>query len=199
MSVPVIIRGCVLLLVRTHTRNMCDRFRRKIHRYSNELLNISIKYMIISNIHSRKNLNNRNWLLRTAGRNTCLFSFGRYFVEKLLSSYNSEYQYYIYHIHQINGFSSVINPAGKWDRESSHLQQPEQSFPFSEAKVAWGFDGGSKVKRQSRHGNNLHPHASGSILPMNLASDSPKRKSLRKRKRPPRQPTTKGKNNKGSL
>lgn len=40
--------------------------------------------------------------------------------------------------HQIIGFSSVINPAGKWDnRESSHLLQPEQSFPFSEAKVAW--------------------------------------------------------------
>ena len=58
---------------------------------------------------------------------------------------------------------------------------------------------GSKVRRLCRHGNNLHPHASGSILPMNLASDSPKRKSLRKRKRPPRQPTTKGKNNKGSL
>jgi len=34
---------------------------------------------------------------------------------------------------------------------------------------------------------------------MNLASDSPTQKSLRKRKRPPRQPTTKGKNNKGSL
>lgn len=135
--------------------------------------------------------------VENGGRNTCLFSFGRYFVEKLLSSYNSEYQYYIYHIHQINGFSSVINPAGKWDRESSHLQQPEQSFPFSEAKVAWGFSVGSKVRRLCRHGNNLHPHASGSILPMNLASDSPKRKSLRKRKRPPRQPTTKGKTTRG--
>ena len=77
------------------------------------------------------------------------------------------------------------------------MLQPEQPFPFSEAKVAWGFDGGSKVKRQSRHGNNLHPHASGSILPMNLASDSPTQKSLRKRKRPPRQPTTKGKTTRG--
>ena len=156
--------------------------------------------MIISNIPSQQNLNNRNWLLRTAGRNICLFSFGWYFVEKLLSCYDGEYQYYIYPIHQFNGFSSVINPAGKWDnRESSHLLQPEQPFPFSEAKVAWGFDVGSKVKRLRRHGHNLHPHASGSILPMNLASDSPTQKSLRKRKRPPRQPTTKGKNNKGSL
>lgn len=101
--------------------------------------------------------------------------------------------------HQLIGFSSVINPAGKWDRESSHLLHPEQPFPFSEAKVAWGFDVGSKVKRLRRHGNNLHPHASGSILPMNLASDSPTQKSLRKRERPPRQPKTKGKNNKGSL
>lgn len=99
--------------------------------------------------------------------------------------------------HQIIGFLSIINPAGKWDRESAHLLQPEQPFPFSEAKVAWGFDGGSKVKWQSRHGNNLHPHASGSILPMNLASDSPTQKSLRKRKRPPRQPTTKGKTTRG--
>ena len=57
--------------------------------------------------------------------------------------------------HQIIGFSSVINPAGKWDnRESSHLLQPEQSFPFSEAKVTWGFDVGSKVKRLRRHGKN---------------------------------------------
>lgn len=155
--------------------------------------------MIISNIYSQQNLNNRNWLLRTAGRNTCLFSFGWYFVEKLLNCYNGEYRHYTYPIHQFNGFSSVINPVGKWERESSHLLQPEQPFPFSEAKVAWGFDVGSKVKRQSRHGNNLHPHASGSILPMNLASDSPTQKSLRKRKRPPRQPKTKGKNNKGSL
>lgn len=137
MSVPAIIRGCVLLLVRTHTRNTCDRFCRKIHRYSDELLNRSIKYMIISNIHSQQNLNNRNWLLRTTSRSICLFSFGWYFVEKLLSCYNGEYQYYIYSIHQFNGFSSVINLAGKWDRESSHLLQPEQSFPFSEAKVAW--------------------------------------------------------------
>ena len=137
MSVPAIIRGCVLLLVRTHTRSMYNRFSRKIHRYSDELLNRSIKCMIISNIHSQQNLNNRNWLLRTAGRNICLFSFGWYFVEKLLSCYNGEYQYHIHPIHQFNGFSSVINPAGKWDnRESSHLQQPEQSFPFSEAKVA---------------------------------------------------------------
>lgn len=74
--------------------------------------------MIISNIHSQQKLNNRNWLLRSAGRNTCLFSFGWYFVEKLLSGYNIEYQYYIYPIHQFNGFSSVINPAGKWNKGS---------------------------------------------------------------------------------
>lgn len=60
MSVPTIIRGCVLLLVRTHTRNMCDRFCHKIHRYSDELLSISIKYMIMSNIYSKQKLNNRN-------------------------------------------------------------------------------------------------------------------------------------------
>lgn len=68
--------------------------------------------MIISNIHSRQNLNNRNWLLRTAGRNTCLFSFGWYFVEKLLNCYNGEYKHDTYPIHQFNGFSSVISPAG---------------------------------------------------------------------------------------
>lgn len=133
--------------------------------------------MIISNIHSQQNPNNRNWLLRTASRSICLFSFGWYFVEKLLNCYNDEYQYHIHPIHQFNGFSSVINPVGKRERESCHLLQPEQPFPFSEAKVAWGFDVGSKVKRQSRHGNNLHPHASGSILPMNLASDSPRKRA----------------------
>lgn len=60
MSVPTIIRGYVLLLVRTHARSMYSRFRRKIHRYSDELLNISIKYVIISNIYSQQKLNNRN-------------------------------------------------------------------------------------------------------------------------------------------
>lgn len=95
--------------------------------------------------------------------------------------------------HQIIGFSSVINPAGKRGRVDFHLQQPEQPFPFSEAKVAWGFDVGSKVRRLCRHGNNLHPHASGSILPMNLASDSSTQKSLRKRKQPPRHPPKKEK------
>lgn len=74
--------------------------------------------MIISNIHSQQKLNNRNWLLRSAGRNTYLFSFGWYFVEKLLSYYSNEYQYYRCPIHQFNGFSSVINPAGKRDRGS---------------------------------------------------------------------------------
>ena len=74
--------------------------------------------MIISNIHSQQKLNNGRWLLRMAGRNICLFSFGWYFVEKLLSCYNGEYQYYIHPIHQFNGFSFVINPAGKRSKGS---------------------------------------------------------------------------------
>ena len=50
MSVPAIIRGCVLLLVRTHARNMCNHFCREIHRYFDEMMNTNSKYMIIRHI-----------------------------------------------------------------------------------------------------------------------------------------------------
>lgn len=72
----------------------------------------------MSNIYSQQKFNNRKWLLRAVGRNTCPFSFGWYFVEKVLSCYSNEYQYYRCPIHQFNGFSSVINPAGKWNKGS---------------------------------------------------------------------------------
>ena len=59
MSIPAIIRGRILLLVRTHARNMYNHFRRNIHRYFDELMNTDSKYMIIgynmysSNSHQR--------------------------------------------------------------------------------------------------------------------------------------------------
>lgn len=151
MSAPAIIRGRVLLLVRTHARNMCNRFRRKIHRYSDELLNISIKRVIISNIHSQQKFNNRKWLLRTTDRNVCLFSFVWYFVEKPLNFYDDEYQRYTCAIHQFNEFLSVINPAGKRGRADFHLQQPEQ--PTTKEKIIWGFN----ASRRNNNRHSLHP------------------------------------------
>ena len=45
-------------------------------------------------------------------------------------------------------------------------------------KASTGLSVGFKVRRLRRQGNNLHLHSSGSILPLNLASDHPVQKSL---------------------
>ena len=76
MSVPAIIRGCVLLLVRTHTRNMCDCFRRKIHRYSDEMMNTYSKYMIIRYICVHQILINGYLSMNGKYALPCRFSFG---------------------------------------------------------------------------------------------------------------------------
>ena len=45
-------------------------------------------------------------------------------------------------------------------------------------KASTGLSVGFKVRWLRRQGNNLYPHSSGSILPLNLASDRPMQKSL---------------------
>lgn len=52
----------------------------------------------------------------------CRFSFGEYSDEKLMSIHAANIQMFICRFIKSSDFSSVINPAGKWDnRESSHL------------------------------------------------------------------------------
>lgn len=113
MSVPAIIRGCVLLLVRTHARSMYNRFRRKIHRYSDEMMNTYSKCMIIRHIGVHQILINGYLPMNGKYALPCSFSFGEYFDEKLMSIYAANIQMFICLIHQFIGFSSVINPAGK--------------------------------------------------------------------------------------
>lgn len=96
MSVPAIIRGGVLLLVRTHTRNMYDRFRRKIHRYFDEMMNIYSKYMIIRYIGVRQILINGYLPMNGKYALPYLFSFGEYSDEKLMNIYTANIQIFIF-------------------------------------------------------------------------------------------------------
>lgn len=64
--------------------------------------------LIISEIHSQQNLNRPKEKLRTTPRPIVDFSFGEYFVEKLLSIYSSECKRIKSTIHQINSFSTII-------------------------------------------------------------------------------------------
>ena len=95
MSVPAIIRGCVLLLVRTHTRNMCDRFCRKIHRYFDEMMNTYSKYMIIRYICIHHILIKGYLSMNGKYALPCRFSFGEYSDEKLMSIHAANIQMFI--------------------------------------------------------------------------------------------------------
>ena len=59
-------------------------------------------------MHSQQNLNRPKEKLRTTPRPIVDFSFGEYFVEKLLSIYSSECKRVKPTIHQINSFSTII-------------------------------------------------------------------------------------------
>lgn len=92
MSVPAIIWGCVLLLVRTHTRSMYNRFRQKIHRYFDEMMNIYSKYMIIRHIGIHQILINGYLSMNGKYALPCRFSFGEYSDEKLMSIHAANIQ-----------------------------------------------------------------------------------------------------------
>ena len=63
--------------------------------------------LIINNIHSQQNLNNRKGLLREERHPFVGFSFVEWFVEKMLSRYNAVYKYVAPVIHQINVFTFI--------------------------------------------------------------------------------------------
>ena len=71
-------------------------------------MNKSITILIIKDIRSQQNLNRPKEKLRTTPRPIVDFSFGEYFVEKLLSMYDSECERVKSTIHQINSFSTII-------------------------------------------------------------------------------------------
>ena len=66
--------------------------------------------LTINNIHSQQNLNNRKEKLREEQHPIVDFSFGEWFVEKMLSIYKSVYKHITSTIHQINKFSSTLKP-----------------------------------------------------------------------------------------
>ena len=71
---------------------------------------MSIDTLIINNIHSQQNLNKPKEKLRNCRHPFVDFSFGKWFVEKMLSIYRSVYKHITSTIHQINNFSSTIKP-----------------------------------------------------------------------------------------
>ena len=69
--------------------------------------------LIINNIHSQQILNNRKGLLREERQPIVGLSFVEWFVEEMLSGYNTVYKYVTPVIHQINVFTSTIKPTVK--------------------------------------------------------------------------------------
>ena len=66
-------------------------------------------------------------------------------------------------------------------RNAGEISLPQASgaiIPVYKGKASTGLSVGFKVRWLRRQGNNLYPHSSGSILPLNLASDRPMQKSL---------------------
>lgn len=69
--------------------------------------------LTINNIHSQQNLNNRKEKLREEQHPIVDFSFGEWFVEKLLRIYGPVYKDIKLSIHQINVFPTIIKSTVK--------------------------------------------------------------------------------------
>ena len=66
--------------------------------------------MTINDIHSQQNLNKPKEKLRDHRHPFVDFSFGEWFVEKMLKVYRSVYKHITSTAHQINKFSSTSKP-----------------------------------------------------------------------------------------
>ena len=64
----------------------------------------------MSNIHFQQNLNNRKEKLREEQHTIVGFSFGEWFVERMLRTYLYGYKYVTYAIQRINDFHSPLKP-----------------------------------------------------------------------------------------
>ena len=71
-------------------------------------MNKDVTILKISDIHPQQNLNRPKEKLRTTHRPIVDFSFGEYFVEKLLNIYSSECKCVKLAAHQLNNFSTII-------------------------------------------------------------------------------------------
>jgi len=71
---------------------------------------MSINILIINDIHSQQNLNKPKEKLRDHRHLFVDFSFGEWFVEKMLRDYNLVYKHITSTIHQINKFLSTLKP-----------------------------------------------------------------------------------------
>lgn len=69
--------------------------------------------LVISKIHSQQNLNNRKEKLRDGQHTIVDFSFGEWFVEKMLSKYISVYKRITSPIQQFIVFTIIIKSVGK--------------------------------------------------------------------------------------
>lgn len=64
----------------------------------------------MNNIHSQQNPNNRKEKLREGQHTIVGFSFGEWFVERMLSIYLYVYKHITYTIQRINDFHSPLKP-----------------------------------------------------------------------------------------
>ena len=69
--------------------------------------------LTINNIHSQQNLNNRKEKLREEQHTIVGFSFGEWFVEKMLSKYSSVYKWITLPVQQFIVFTIIIKSVEK--------------------------------------------------------------------------------------
>ncbi|TGY02239.1 hypothetical protein E5355_13660 [Bacteroides muris (ex Afrizal et al. 2022)] len=73
-------------------------------------MNKDIIILIISDIHSQQNLNRPKEKLSIKPRLIVGFSFGEWFVERMLNIYLCRYKHIKYAIQRINDFHSPLKP-----------------------------------------------------------------------------------------
>lgn len=78
-----------------------------------ELMNKYTTMLVMNNIQSQQNLNNRKEKLREGQYMTVDFSFGEWFVEKMLSKYGSVYKRITLPVQQFIVFTIIIKSVEK--------------------------------------------------------------------------------------
>ncbi len=76
-------------------------------------MNKYITILVMSNIHFQQNLNNRKEKLIEEQHTIVGFSFGEWFVEKMLSKYSSVYKRITLPVQQFIVFTIIIKSVGK--------------------------------------------------------------------------------------
>lgn len=76
-------------------------------------MNKYITILVMSNIHFQQNLNNRKEKLREEQHTIVSFSFGEWFVEKMLSKYSAVYKWITLPVQQFIVFTIIIKSVEK--------------------------------------------------------------------------------------